>query len=107
LAISRDHKDARPTRVLTSKIIKLEKLKENKLEAQNNVGTNQWNIFLWNQQKHTKKNSNLEIIFCGFLREKKHTRENSRKDDLIPLGYNIAYLIILLFLFMLIILNQT
>jgi hypothetical protein len=81
-------------------------LKENKLEAQNNVGTNQWNI-LWNQQKHTKKSSNLEIIFCGFLREKRHSRANSRKDDLIPLGYNIAYLIIFLFLFMFIILNQT
>jgi hypothetical protein len=38
--ISGDHKDAKPTRVLTSIIIKLEKLQENKLEVQKNVGTN-------------------------------------------------------------------
>jgi hypothetical protein len=40
LAISGDHKDAKPTRVLTSRIIELEKLQENELEAQNNVGAN-------------------------------------------------------------------
>ncbi len=47
--INGDHKDVEPTRVLTTRIIKLEKLHENKLEVQINVGTNQWNIFLWNQ----------------------------------------------------------
>jgi hypothetical protein len=40
LAISGDHRDAEPTRVLTTKIRKLKKLQENKLEAQNNVGAN-------------------------------------------------------------------
>jgi hypothetical protein len=34
----------------------LEKLQENILEAQNNVGVNKWNRFLWNQQKNIKKN---------------------------------------------------
>jgi hypothetical protein len=48
-AISGDHKDAEPTRVPPTKITKLEKLHENKLEAQNNVGANQWNGFLWSQ----------------------------------------------------------
>jgi hypothetical protein len=33
LAISGDHKDVTPTRVLTTKIIELEKLHENKLEV--------------------------------------------------------------------------
>jgi hypothetical protein len=39
-AINGDHRDAEPTKVLTTKIIKLEKLQENRLEAQNNVGAN-------------------------------------------------------------------
>ncbi len=38
--ISGDHKDAEPTRMLTTKIIELEKIQENKLEAQNDVGAN-------------------------------------------------------------------
>jgi hypothetical protein len=38
--ISGDHKDAKPTKVLTTKIIEREKLQENELEAQNNVGAN-------------------------------------------------------------------
>jgi hypothetical protein len=54
-SIDGDHKDAKPTIVLTSKVIKLEKLQENKLEAQNNVGANQWNRFMWSQQKNIKK----------------------------------------------------
>jgi hypothetical protein len=49
LAISGDHKDVQPTRVLTARIIKLEKLLDNILQAQNNIGKNQWNIFLWSQ----------------------------------------------------------
>ncbi len=39
--ISRDHKDAEPTIMLTTNFTKLEKLQENKLETQNNVGANQ------------------------------------------------------------------
>ncbi len=38
LAISGDHIFAKPTRVLTARITELEKLQENILEAQNNVG---------------------------------------------------------------------
>jgi hypothetical protein len=41
--------------MLTTRITELEKLQENKLEVQNNVGTNQWSRFLWNQQKNTEK----------------------------------------------------
>jgi hypothetical protein len=56
----------------------------------------------------TKKRSfNLEIMLCGFPREKRHTWASSRKDGLVYLGYNIAYPIILFFLFLLTILNQT
>jgi hypothetical protein len=46
LAISRDHKDAKPTKVLIAKVTELETLQENKLKARNNVGANQWNKFL-------------------------------------------------------------
>ncbi len=40
LAISGDHKDAEPTRILTTRIIKLDKLQENRVEGHNNVGAN-------------------------------------------------------------------
>jgi hypothetical protein len=49
LAISGDHKDVEPTKMLIAKTIELEKLQENKLEAQNNVGINEWSRFLWSQ----------------------------------------------------------
>jgi hypothetical protein len=47
--ISGDHEDVKPTRILTTRIIESEKLQKNCLEAQNNVGANQWNQFLWSQ----------------------------------------------------------
>jgi hypothetical protein len=40
LVISGDHKDVEPTKVLIAKITKLEKLQQNRLEVQNNVGAN-------------------------------------------------------------------
>ncbi len=40
LTINGDHRDAKPTKVLIPRIIKLEKLHENRLETQNNVGVN-------------------------------------------------------------------
>ncbi len=55
LAIGGDHIDVEPTRTLIAKITKLEKLQENVLEAQNHVGANQWNRFVWSQHKHTNK----------------------------------------------------
>jgi hypothetical protein len=61
---------------------------------------------MWNQQKNIDFFSNLEIVLW-FPKDKKHVWENSRKDGLVHLGYNIVYSILLLFLFLLIILNQT
>jgi hypothetical protein len=58
-------------------------------------------------RKILKRSSNLEIMSYGFPKEKKHIWANSRKDGLVHSGYNIAYPIILFFLFMLTILNQT
>jgi hypothetical protein len=94
LVISRDHRDVKPTKVLIARITKLEKLQDNILEVKNNVGTNQWSKFMWNQQKTQKKSSKLETMFCGFPKEKIHIWENSRKDGLVHSGYNIAYRII-------------
>ncbi len=37
LIINGDDRDAKPTRVLVARIIKLEKLQENRLEAQKNI----------------------------------------------------------------------
>jgi hypothetical protein len=67
LVISGDQKDAKPTRVLTSRIIELEKLQENKLETQNHVGAKQWNKFMWNQQKkYIEKVSIWRLCFMVF-----------------------------------------
>ncbi len=79
LAINIDHKHAEPTRVLITRIIGLERLPENKLEAQNNVGANRWSKFLWSQQKNTKKKFQFGDMSYGFPREKQHIWANSRK----------------------------
>jgi hypothetical protein len=51
-AISGDHKDAKPTRIQTTIIAKLDKLQEFRLEAQKNVGKNQWNTFVESIETH-------------------------------------------------------
>ncbi len=58
-------------------------------------------------RKILRKISNLGIMSYGYPKEKKHIWENSRKDGLVHLGYSISYPIILFFLFLLTILNQT
>jgi hypothetical protein len=50
-------------------------------------GTNFYGININTQ----RKSFNLEIIFFGFPKEKKHIWANSRKDCLDHLGYSIAY----------------
>jgi hypothetical protein len=48
LAISGDHKNVEPNRIIIAIITKLRKLQENIL-AQNNVRANQWSKFMWSQ----------------------------------------------------------
>jgi hypothetical protein len=105
LAINGDHKDAELTKVLTTKLTKLEKLQENKLKSQTNMGANQWNRFLWSEQKNTKKKFQFGNYVLWFPKGKKHIWANSRKNGLVHSGYNIVYLIILFFLLLLTILN--
>jgi hypothetical protein len=64
-------------------------------------------IFCGVNRNTQRRSSNLEILFCGFPREKIHIWANSRKDGLAHSRYNIAYPITQNFLFMLTILNQT
>jgi hypothetical protein len=49
------------------------------LEAQNNVGAN----FCGINKRTLRRSFNLEIMFYGFPREKKHIWANSRKDGLV------------------------
>jgi hypothetical protein len=58
-------------------------------------------------RKILKRSSNLEIMSYGFPKEKKHIWANSRKDGLVHSRYIIMYPIILFFLFLSTILNQT
>jgi hypothetical protein len=44
-------------------------------------------------KKILKKSYNLEIMFYGFPREKKHIWANSRKDGLVHSRYNIVILV--------------
>ncbi len=57
-------------------------------------------------RKTQKRSSNLQIMLCGFPREKNHIWANLRKDGLADSRYNIVYPITLFFLFLFIILNQ-
>jgi hypothetical protein len=66
------------------------------------IGTN----FCGVDRKTHRRNFNLEIMFYGFPREKRHTWANSKKVGLVHSRYSIAYPIILFFLFLLTILNQ-
>jgi hypothetical protein len=58
-------------------------------------------------RKISRRSSNLEIMFYGFPKEKKHIWANSKEGVLVHSRYNIVYPIILFFLFLLTILNQT
>ncbi len=73
-----DHRDADSTRVLIAKITELEKVHEDILEAQYNVGANQWSRFLWSrflwsQHKNTKKKFKFGDYVLWFCKgENKH-----------------------------------
>jgi hypothetical protein len=64
--------------VLTSIIIELEKLQENKLELKTmwepTSGANFYGV-----NRKILRSSNLEIMFYGFPNEKKHVWANSKK----------------------------
>jgi hypothetical protein len=54
------------------------------------VGATNGANFYGLSKKILRRSSNLEIMFYGFPREKKHIWANSRKDGLVHLGYNIT-----------------
>jgi hypothetical protein len=57
-------------------------------------------IDFYGANKKTQKRSfNLEIMFYGFPREKRHIWVNSRKDGLVHTWYIFTYPIILFLLF--------
>ncbi len=55
LAFNGDHKDANPIKVLTNRLIELEKLQIDKLQVEETIGSQQWNCVLWSQQKYKEK----------------------------------------------------
>jgi hypothetical protein len=106
-AINGDHKNEKPIKILPTKIIELEKLHDNRLEVQNNVGANQWSKFLWSQHKNKKKKFQFGDYVMRFFKGKKSHLGKFKKIRFGPFRYNIAYPITLFFFFLLIILNQT
>jgi hypothetical protein len=68
-----------------------------------------WNKLVEHMSMESTKNTKkfqFGDMFCGFPKDKRHIWANSIKDGLVHSRYNIAYPIILFFLFLLIILNQ-
>jgi hypothetical protein len=55
LVVYGNEKDSTPVRVLTSRIIKLKKLQENRMKIREIEKNQQWNRTLWNQQMNKKK----------------------------------------------------
>jgi hypothetical protein len=92
--INGDHKDAEPTKVLTTGITKLKSYKITnwmfKTIWEPTNGTNLCGV----NRKILRRSSNLEIMFYGFLKVKKHIWANSRRDGLVHSGYNTVYPII-------------
>ncbi len=43
----------------------------NRLKVQNNVRENQWNIYMWNQQKHTEKKIQFGNYVLWFPKKEK------------------------------------
>jgi hypothetical protein len=60
-------------RVLTSRILELEKLQEAKVQVAKTTIIQQWNKTLWNQQKNLEQKLVLVIMFCYFQRKINHT----------------------------------
>ncbi len=55
LVIGNDHIKGNLVKVLTSKVLELKKLQEDRLQSKVKSRTQQWNMVLWNQRKNTKK----------------------------------------------------
>jgi len=64
-----NEKDNTSMKVLTTRIIELEKLQKDRMQATKTTSIQQWNRTLWNQHKNPKSNSILVIMFCGFQRK--------------------------------------
>jgi hypothetical protein len=60
-------------RVLTSRILELEKLQEAKVQVAKTTIIQQWNKTLWNQQKNLEQKLVLVIMFCYFQWKINHT----------------------------------
>ncbi len=79
MVISGDHKDTKPTRVLTSIIIELKNYKRTYWKLKTMWEPTNGANFCGVNRKILRKKSNLEIMSYGFPKEKKHIWANSRK----------------------------
>ncbi len=61
--ISGNERDSTLMRVLTSRITKLEKLWEDKMQVAKTTQVQQWNLALWSQQKNLEK----QLCFGGYV----------------------------------------
>jgi hypothetical protein len=68
-----DERDNTLMKVLTSRIIELEKLQETRMQVAETIEIQQWNRTLWSQQKNPRKRKVLVIMFCGFQTAISHT----------------------------------
>jgi len=85
VAISGDHRDAKPIGVLQPKLQYWKSYKRTDWKLITMWEPISGAIFCGINRKILRKSSNLEIMFSGFPREKKHIWANSRKDGLVHL----------------------
>ncbi len=80
LVASGDERDSILVRVLTSRITKLKKLQEARMQATKTIGIQQWNKTLWNQQKHLEKQFSFNDYVLWFPKgDKSHLGKFTKK----------------------------
>ncbi len=79
LALSEDHIDANHVKILTNRQTKLEKLHNDRLQAEQIVGSQQWNCALWSQLKYRKKKFKFGDYVLWFQKTKNTSWEIYQK----------------------------
>ncbi len=88
-ALTGDHRYPNHVRVLTSNLTQLEKLQNEKLQAQEIVGNKQWNCEV--NRGIQRRYSNFEIMYLTFQKDRKHILENLLGSGLVRTEYSYVY----------------
>ncbi len=80
IVVGGNERDNILVKVLTSKITKLEKLQEDRMQVAKTIGIQQWNRKIWSQQKNLEKQFNFGDYVMWFPKgNKSHLGKFIRK----------------------------